>query len=159
MDYHYPMDRLERTQGGRELGTVFADYGQSEYTDEIEPGMLPGLGNLYFIKNPVHLVRIAANLSRFADLTATEVISTESAVGWTTGLTTVVTRLADLKASGLRYLPGEQEKDSSGRTVRRPVPELMERANAIASLSFRQQFCQDWPAMAAKYPFITKGDV
>lgn len=154
-DFPYRFDRFADTQEGREISTVFEDYGDSyncEY-GRIGTGAYPGLGNLYYIKDPIHLLRIAMNLSRFAELKAVD-LAQERALGWTTGLTTVLIKVGDLRSSVLRYQKGEQERDETGRPIRRPVSSLVEQANAIASHDFRERFCQNWPGMMNQYSFL-----
>jgi hypothetical protein len=93
------------------------------------------------------------NLSRFSELKTVD-LPQGLALGWTTGLTTILIKVGDLRDSVLRYQKGEQETDEKGRTVRRPVPSLVEQANVIASKDFRERFCQNWPTMISQYSFL-----
>jgi hypothetical protein len=137
-------------QEKREISMVFEDYGDfynGEY-DRIQSGVYPGLGNLYYIKDPIHLLRIAMNLSRFAELTTVD-LPQMLAFGWTTGLTTVLIKIRDLKDSFLRYQQGDRD-----HPVHSPILNLVEQANVIADPDFRERFCQNWPMMVREYPFI-----
>jgi hypothetical protein len=153
--YSSGFDRLGTAQEGREISLVFRDYGNFYNSEhgKIESGAYPGLGNLYYIKDPIHLLCIAMNLSRFAELKTVD-LPQVLAFGWTTGLTTVLIKVRDLRDSCLRYQKGEQEKDETGLPVRRPVASLVEQANVIADSGFRKRFCNDWPMMVREYPFI-----
>jgi hypothetical protein len=144
-------DTFNDSQEGREISAVYENYGDFydwEY-GKVQSGDHPGLGNLFYISTPIHLLRIAMNLSRFAELKAVDLIELR-ALGWTTGLTTIVIKLNDLRDSCLRY-----QKEEQGKGVTRCfASDLVERANIVASHDFRERFCKEWPAMVSQYPFI-----
>ncbi len=124
----------------RQFEAIFADYGQDKYNEDlIQPVLppLPSLGDGVYVQEPILLCKIAAAIAVHFPIQAVDCFYDPLAVGWTTGTTTILIKLTDLKRSILIY---------EGQNLV-PSPIKIAQANCIGNKVWRDQFDRNWPNM------------